>query len=244
MKSKHDITALILAGGKGSRLRSVVSDRQKVVAKINGNSFLLLLLEQLERSGVNKAILCSGHLSETVHSAMQEYHGSVKVEFSEEQEPLGTGGAVRNALSKITSPNCLIMNGDSFIKMILNDFIDWFILNGYIAGIVITSVDDTSRYGRVDINESGRVLGFAEKSSSFSGPGKINGGIYLIKTDLLHGIPAEPKMISLEKQFFQKLVSEGLLYGWESSGMFIDIGTPESYEKAQTLLNGGIFKDA
>lgn len=238
MKSENDVTALILAGGKGSRLQSVVADRQKAVAKINGISFILLLLEQLERSGINKAVLCSGHLSETVHSAVAEYKGNVRIEYSEEHEPLGTGGAVRNALDKINTANCLIMNGDSFVKIILADFIKWFTFNRYIAGMVVASVDDTSRYGRVEMNETGLVLDFAEKNPSISDSGKINGGIYLFKTDLLNKIPSAPKMSSLEKDFFPHLVSERLLYGWESSGMFIDIGTPESYERAQFLLRG------
>ena len=241
MKSENDVTALILAGGKGSRLQGVVADRQKAVAKINGTSFILLLLEQLERSGINKAVVCSGHLSETVHSAVTEYKGNVQIEYSQEHEPLGTGGAVRNALDKINTSNCLIMNGDSFVKIFLTDFIKWFIFNRYSAGIVVVSVDDTSRYGRVEMDETGLVLGFAEKNPSISSSGKINGGIYLFRTDLLNKIPSSPKMSSLEKDFFPKLASEGLLYGWETSGMFIDIGTPESFERAQSLLKGEIF---
>jgi len=117
MTDLDNITALILAGGNGSRLKTLVSDRQKVVAEIKGKPFLSLLLAQIERFGIRKAVICTGYMSETVDAVVRKYDGPVKVSCSFEESPLGTGGAVKNALPLVETEYFMLMNGDSFLDL-------------------------------------------------------------------------------------------------------------------------------
>ncbi len=226
---------MILAGGFGSRLKNVVSDRQKVVAAVNDRPFLFFLLEQLEKIAVNKLIFCTGHMQETVMQTLNSYSTRFNMLFSHEETPLGTGGAVRQAVSLTESPDILIMNGDSFIDCDLMNFYDAYRKNDCRALMLLTEVEDVSRFGMVTLDDKNRITAFNEKGE-YSGKGMINAGIYLLKKELLEQIPANCQY-SLEKQFFPQLVQAGTLYGFPVNGEFIDIGTVESYSKAHKFFN-------
>ena len=239
-----DIESLILCGGKGKRLRSVIADRPKVLSPVNGRPFLSYILEKLIEAGFYEAILCTGYKAELIREAFGSQYKGLKIRYSDETEPLGTGGAVRNALPMIDSEIVLIMNGDSYIDIKLLNFICWFNKNPYDASILLTKVPDTSRYGRIETDITGRILHFGEKLDGL-GEGWINAGIYLIKKSLLEMIPKDIPY-SLETEFSPYLVNTGF-YGYHCERNFIDIGTPESYEKAdyffKRLEHGDSFCD-
>ncbi len=229
-----ELDAMILAGGLGTRLQNVVSDRQKAVAEVTGKPFVFYLLEKLQRSGLQKVILCLGYQAESVQQSLTGFRQKLDMDFSLEQSPLGTGGAVRLALNRTRARQVLILNGDSFLDADLIAFRQWKQQNDIQAAILLARVDNVARYGQVKITDAGKILTFAEKGGS--GSGLINAGIYLIDRELLTELP-EKQFVSLEKDFFPELVRTGLLFGQVSSGAFIDIGTPESYLQAQHFFS-------
>jgi len=221
-----DITAVILAGGLGLRLRSAVRGVPKVLAPVRGRPFLTYLLEQLVAAGVRRVVLCTGHLADQVRSAIGDSYGDLRVFYSQESSPLGTGGALRLALSQIESDTTLVMNGDSFCDASLRDFWLWREAQGGDAALLLTSVPDTARYGRVHVDGDGQVLRFEEKTNG-GGAGLINAGVYLMGRHLLSAI-APDVAVSLERDLFPVWIGRGL-YGYRSEGRFLDIGTPETY---------------
>lgn len=230
-----ELEAMILAGGQGTRLQSVISDRQKAAAEVAGKPFVHHLLEKLQRSELKKVILCLGYQAESVQQSLTGFRQKLELDFSFEQCPLGTGGAVRLALNRTSARQIMILNGDSFLNADLKAFGQWKQQNDIRAAILLARVDNVARFGQVKITEAGKILAFSEKGSG-RGSGLINAGIYLIDRELLTELP-EKQFVSLEKDFFPELVRTGLLFGQVSSGDFIDIGTPESYLQAQHFFS-------
>jgi NDP-sugar pyrophosphorylase family protein len=233
MHNLSDITAVILAGGLGTRLRSVVSNIPKVMAKISNRPFLTFLLEQLILAKAREVVLCTGFMTDKIQEILGDTYKSLKIVYSIESQPLGTGGALRLALPCFNSDPILVMNGDSFVNTDLTAYVEWFFTKEHQASLLLVNVPDTGRYGKVIVAEDGLLLGFKEKASN-SGPGWINAGIYILKKSLVASIPAD-RSFSLEREFFPSLVGKGL-YGFCSSGTFIDIGTPESYRRAENIF--------
>ena len=229
-----DVDALILCGGRGTRLRSVIADKPKVLASVNGLPFLSYLLEQLVNAGFRDVILCTGYKGEMVKEAFGSHYKGLNIRYSHEPEPLGTGGALRYALPMIEGSYILAMNGDSYIDVDICSFIRWYLKGGYDASILLTKVEDTGRYGCVKINEDGKIISFDEKQEG-SGSGWINAGMYLFNNKLLETIP-EHCFFSLEKEFIPMLVGDKL-YGYRCHGDFIDIGTPNSYTKSCSFFS-------
>lgn len=235
MQDLAGVTAAILAGGLGTRLRSVVADRPKVLAEVRGRPFLAYLLDQLAAAGVRYVVLCIGYLSEQVRAAFGGLYGSLHLVYSQESSPLGTAGALRLALPLFKSDPVLVMNGDSFCRVDLRDFWTWHQARGANATLLLTEVPDTSRYGRVNVDADGLVLSLDEKGGN-SGSGWINVGIYLLSHRFLLTIPADGA-VSLEREVFPAWIGRGL-YGYRSEGCFLDVGTPEAYALAE-----GFFGD-
>jgi NDP-sugar pyrophosphorylase family protein len=229
----ENITAAILAGGLGTRLRSVVADRPKVLAQVRGRPFLSYLLDQLESSGLKSVVLCTGYMGGLVQAEFGSSYRSLALTYSQELNPLGTAGALRLALPLVFSEIVLVMNGDSFCETNLETFWTWRSTSGAVATILLTEVADTRRYGRVRVDAEGRVLKFEEKNSD-SGPGWINAGVYLLKRQLLGTIQANCP-VSLEKEIFPTWIGKGL-YGYQCHGRFLDIGTPDSFALAHDFL--------
>ena len=230
------VTALILAGGLGTRLRSRVADRPKVLAPVLGKPFLSYLLDRLQISGIQKVILCIGYLGEQIQETYGSSYQNIELYYSQETSLLGTGGALRLALPLISTPTVLILNGDSFYDANLNDFYQWHLAQTSNASLTLTQVPDTARYGRVQLNESSQITHFEEKGNT-SGLGWINAGIYLVDRHLLTQIP-ENQVVSLERELFPNWIETGL-YGYRTQGQFIDIGTPESYALAEQFFSTG-----
>lgn len=223
-------TVLILAGGMGTRLSAAVPDRPKVLAEVAGQPFIAHLLRQLERAGFRDVILCTGHAAARVEQHATVHSGTLKLRFSREKTPLGTGGAARRALDGVKDDHVVVMNGDSFIDLDLRKVTSWYASpQGPAAGMVATWQEDTSRFGRVELAEDGRVLHFREKLVGAC-PGYVNAGIYLAhRRELATLAPDAPA--SLERDWLPQL-ADGRLVAWPTRARFIDIGTPQSYAEA------------
>jgi D-glycero-alpha-D-manno-heptose 1-phosphate guanylyltransferase len=233
MEELSAVSVAILAGGLGTRLRSVVDDRPKVLAEIGGRPFLAYLLDQLLSYDIRLVVLCTGYRGEQVEAEFGDKYEKLNLIYSHEMSPLGTAGALRLALPFFESESVLILNGDSFCGANLKAFWEWHHERIADVTLLLTQVPDTKRYGRVDVDAQGCVLRFDEKDGN-SGPGWINAGIYLLNRPLLQMIPID-RAVSLEHEMFPAHIGQRL-YGYRCVGPFIDIGTPESYELAERFL--------
>jgi NDP-sugar pyrophosphorylase family protein len=232
MKNPQGVKAVLLVGGLGTRLRPVINSVPKPLAQIGGTPFLDLLLEQLRSQGFSDIVMCTGHMSEQIE--MQFGSGQSKgmrIEYSREASPMGTGGAVKLAEMLLAETNeFLVMNGDSFIEVNLHQLIDFHRAHGGIATLTVSRVKDSARYGTVQI-DGRRVTGFLEKTGVRE-PGTVNAGVYVFDRSLLSFIPEGAS--SLEKNVFPEILGKGV-FAMEQPGMFIDIGTPEDFALAQEL---------
>ena len=233
MRCRADITTIILAGGLGTRLRPVFSNRPKVLAEILGQPFLTYLLDQLSDAGCWNVVLCIGYMGDKVQEVYGDTYKHLHLLYSREDAPLDTGGALRLALPLLKSDPVLVLNGDSYIHVDLHSYMNWFCQKDRSASLLLTSMSDTGRYGMVKVGKDESVLAFEEKGIA-RGAGWINAGVYLMKKSLLRLIPPG-KAFSLEREFFPSLVGKGL-FGYQCKGSFIDIGTPESYAAAEKFF--------
>ena len=225
-------TAIILAGGFGTRLREVVSDVPKPLAPVRGKPFLDYQLQALAKQGYRKVILSTGHLSEKISAHYGAKFRGMELLYSVETVPLGTGGAIRQAFGKCSEETALVLNGDSFFDIDLRTFSKFH--GGALAdcSLALRVVPDTSRYGAIEIDGQNNVIRFSEKSETRS-PGLINAGVYLLgKTKFLGNIP-DKENFSIEKDFFMKVAGSIRLKGFPFDAYFIDIGIPSDYERAQ-----------
>jgi NDP-sugar pyrophosphorylase family protein len=229
-----DLTAAILAGGLGTRLRGVIADCPKVLAPVGGRPFLMCLLDQLANVGIREVVLLTGHRAEQVREAFGEIYDGMRLIYAEEPSPLGTAGAVRRALPLITGSRVLLLNGDSYCNAPINEFYDRHCRQNAGASLALVQVPDTSRFGQIHLDGIGRVIAFEEKGQA-RGPGWINAGVYLIERKLLAELPVD-QPLSLEREVLPNWVSRRLVYGMECGMRFIDIGTPESYSEAEAFF--------
>lgn len=228
-----DVTAAIVAGGLGTRLRSVLPDRPKVMAEIRGRPFLAYLLSQLSASGVRTVVLCTGYLGEQIWDKFGDTYENLDLVYSREASPLGTAGALRLALPLFKSASVLAMNGDSFYDMNFSAFWDWHCGRRAQASLVLVRMANSMRYGQVRVDTDGAVLAFEEKSGR-GDPGWVNAGIYLLTRAFIQTVP-ENRAASLEREVFPGWIGRGL-YGYQTEGRFLDIGTPESYAEAERFF--------
>ncbi len=224
--------AIILAGGFGTRLKSVLQDLPKPMAPVNGRPFLSYLIQYLAGHGIERVILSTGYLHDKIEAYFgNNYHG-IQILYSHETRPLGTGGGIRLALEKCTANEVLVMNGDSFFEINLKSFYRQFHLCDGAFALSVRQVDDASRYGTIITDTDLRILGFREKDGNHA-PGDINAGVYIMKRhDFLKETPPEIPF-SLEQDFFEKKVATLKMFGFRFEGYFIDIGIPEDYEKVK-----------
>jgi NDP-sugar pyrophosphorylase family protein len=227
-----DATALILAGGLGTRLAPVVPDRPKPLADVGGRPFVAWLLDQLVAAGVRRAVLCIGHRGGDVQAALGARRGPLALEYSAELVPLGTGGALRLAATRSASDPVLVLNGDSFCEVDLGAVWVRHHARRAAATIVATEVADVADFGALDLDGEGRVHAFREKG--IRGRGLVNAGIYVLARALLLEIPAG-RPVSLECEVLPRWVGRGLV-AHPTTGRFIDIGTPPAYARAARIL--------
>jgi len=234
-------TAIILAGGFGTRLQAVVNDLPKPMAPVNGQPFLNYQLNYLKHYGVKKIILSVGYLSEKIKGYYGSNFNGLEIDYVVEESPLGTGGGIRLALEKCKDELAFVLNGDSFFDVDLEKFYSQHAKQNAQVSLALRKVTDAGRYGTIEKNADNKIVSFKEKSGNTK-EGIINGGVYIIdKKIYLSSTPANTNF-SIEKDFFEKQLNALNIYGFEFEGYFIDIGIPEDYTKAQHDLKGSKYK--
>ena len=231
-----------MVGGKGTRLRSVVADRPKPMAEIFGRPFLEWMLLALKLQGIKRVVLSVGHMAEYIQSFFGEGESlGIELVYALDPFPLGTGGALRNALRYLKTNTFVALNGDSYSSFNLNEMDVFHRQHNASCTICLTHVVDKNRYGSIELDSSDAVTLFQEKNSLDQSPGLINAGIYIFERSFIEKIPAGIE-ISLEKDFFPEMIGRGLFAYKQEEGIFIDIGTPASYEAAGSILSGEFLR--
>lgn len=232
--------AILLAGGLGTRLRSVVSDRPKPMALIEGRPFMEYVVRGLARFGITDIIFAVGYKG----SMVEEHFGNgeafgIRASYAYEEELLGTAGAIRNAGRYVTEDSFFVLNADTFYRIDYGRLVKIKEENGLDMALVLREVPDVSRYGAA-VLDGVALTGFNEKEKE-AGPGTINGGVYLMSRTLLDEIP--PGKVSLENEMIPGWMKEGRrLGGFVNDGYFIDIGVPDDYFRFQEDVKKGVIK--
>ena len=222
--------AIILAGGFGTRLNTISSEIPKAMAPVNGRPFLEYLLDYLASQGIESAILSTGYLAGRIEEHFgKSYHG-ISLAYNREEEPLGTGGGIFSSMKLAASENPLILNGDTLFRVDIVEMYRLHLERRSDITIALRQVADASRYGSVITDGRSRIRIFREKEGKEE-PGLVNGGVYIMRRSLLSELDL-PEKFSLEDDLFRPATQMLELYGFESQGYFIDIGTPGDYEKA------------
>jgi len=221
--------AIILAGGLGTRLRSVVNDVPKPMAPINNKPFLEYILEFLNEQGFNRIILSVGYKWEDIKNYFGDGFKNIELIYNIEKEQLGTGGAIKDSLKYADNEKVYVLNGDTFFDIDLSKMK----LEDSLIEIVLKEMKDFNRYGVVEIDANGYIQNFKEKA--YYKQGVINGGIYLLNKRIFDNFDL-PKKFSFEEFLesnFKNLKAKGKIF----DGYFIDIGIPEDYEKAKRYFS-------
>jgi D-glycero-alpha-D-manno-heptose 1-phosphate guanylyltransferase len=226
------LDCIVLAGGLGTRLQSVVSEKPKCLADINGKPFLFYLAKQLQKYTIRKLIFSVGYKKEMIIEYVEKHADEFPFEilFAEEEEPLGTGGAVLNALRYSDTEDFLVMNGDTFFNVDIHALYAFQKSKMADCTLALKPLQNTDRYGLVTLNDSDEIESFEEKKENTSG--LINGGVYCVYRKAFENIPFTKKF-SFEKDFLEKYISERNMVGFVQNAYFIDIGIPDDYTKAQ-----------
>jgi len=226
--------AVILAGGLGTRLAPVLPGRQKVAAEIGGKPFLGYMVDALHRAGVRRVLLAAGYRAEQIEEmARRLSRPGLRIDVVVEAEPLGTGGALLNCLGAWGAARALVLNGDTFVNADLGALAAFHASRpGAKASLLLVPAAAAGRFGVPDIDEQGRIQGFAEKARE--GRQWVNGGIYIIEAAALDVVPRQFPC-SLERDIFPRWCGDGL-FGFKQEAPFIDIGTPESFAEAEDFL--------
>jgi D-glycero-alpha-D-manno-heptose 1-phosphate guanylyltransferase len=233
------ISAVILAGGLGTRLKAAVGDRPKPLAQINGRPFLDYQIAQLGRAGLADVLICVGFDAQSIVDTMGAARHGVRLRYLRDWPLRGTGGALRQSVAAIDSQTMLVVNGDSYSNADLGRFATGHARNPKArCSMLLSWRDDRADFGGVTLADDGRVTAFQEKQPGI-GAGYVNAGIYLFDRTVLAGIPAD-RVVSLERQVLPGMVGR-TLYGWPDEASFIDIGTPESYCRAHSFLRPDSF---
>lgn len=219
--------AVILAGGLGTRLRSVVSEVPKCMAPVDGKPFLQYMLEWLSRFDVSHVVLSVGYLREVIFAFIDSREWPFEISYAVEEEPLGTGGGIRLALTKCREDRVIVLNGDTFFNVDLKA-----LTFAAPVTLALKPMRDFDRYGAVDL-DGGLVTGFHEKTACTEG--LINGGVYALVRSRLD-LAFYPGRFSFEKDLLEPLAAARLVAGQVQEGYFIDIGIPEDYTRAQREL--------
>ena len=230
----RDCDVAVLAGGLGTRLRGSIGALPKVLAPVAGRPFLDILLDQIARQGFRRVVLLLGYRADAVEAHLaQAPRADLVIETVIEAAPLGTAGAVRQALPRLTSDPVVVMNGDTFVEFDAGALLSALRGSDAAAALVAVRVADAGRYGGLDVDHAGRVTRFLEKRPD-AGPGLINGGVYAFGRRFLDALMAGDGS-SLERDVLERQPA-GTLLAVETGGRFIDIGTPESLAQAPSVV--------
>lgn len=238
----NEIDAVILCGGMGTRLRPVVADRPKPMARISDRPFLDILIDSFCEFGLRRFILCAGYMSDVIRDYYADQtapvgwglpHHRPQFIISAESKPLGTAGAIKNAAEHIRSETFLVANGDSFCAADMAAFYDFHSARDALMSMVVVETENTGDCGLVSLDDSQRIIAFDEKNPQ-SGGAYINAGIYLFREEVLALIPADTPF-SLERDLLPKLIQQDC-YAFAAPGPLLDIGTPARLATAAKFL--------
>ena len=229
----EEIDTVILCGGLGTRLKDVAKGLPKPMVDIHGKPFLDII-DYIASFGFRRFILCSGYKADVIAEYYKNKKDGLEYVFSEEDVPLGTGGAVIQARNLINSEVFLGLNGDSFCQVGLKKFFEFHLEKKANVSIALTSIDDPQDYGSIDLNKNQEITGFNEKSATPSGCGLINTGIYFFNRQSVNSFPSNKKL-SLEHDVFPSFVEKGL-HGYVDSAQLYDIGTPQRLDTLREYI--------
>lgn len=229
--------AIILAGGFGTRLQSVVNDVPKPMAPINNIPFLNYVFDYLKFYQIEHVVLSTGYLAEKILDYYKEEFNGIKISYTKEETPLGTGGGIRLAITKCTTTDVLVLNGDSFFDVDINIHYSNHLLKQANCTLALRKVDNAARYGTIQLGDLNAIDAFKEKDS-VEREGLINGGVYILNREIYLSKTEVNSAFSIEKDFYEKRIKELTIFGFEYNGYFIDIGIPEDYKKAQDEFKG------
>lgn len=225
--------AIVLAGGFGTRLQSVVPDLPKAMAPIEGQPFLAYLLRYLKKQGISRVLLSVHYLKEIIMDYFQDNFEGLSIDYVIENEPLGTGGAMLYSLACITTTEpVFVLNGDTFVKLNYHEMYQQHLNQETRLTFALREVQDCSRYGKV-LTDKAHIIGFKEKGES--GRGCINAGVYLMNSDVFRAYPVHGAF-SFEEDFILPYLSSLRPHYFMAKDYFIDIGIPDDYNRAKREL--------
>ena len=225
-------TAIILAGGLGTRLKSVIADLPKPMAPVNGLPFLTYQFRFLKHFGIKNAVVSVGHLAEKIQDYYKTSFEGLSLSYAYEKTALGTGGGIRLAIEACRANDVLVLNGDSFFDVDLTEFYNLHESRQSDISIALRQVSNAGRYGTIKKDSNNRITLFKEKTN-LEEPGIINGGVYILQKDLYMNSTPPATNFSIEKDFFEKNLDKLSINGFGFNSYFIDIGIPEDYARAQ-----------
>lgn len=223
--------AIILVGGLGTRLRTLVSDVPKPLALVAGRPFLAWVLDRLAEQGIERVIMATGYLARKVSETIGPSWEKMAIDYSVEDSPLGTGGAIARATKMLCEPRAYVMNGDTYLQYSLLGMESALEESGADISVALACVPNVERYGKVQI-QGDRISQYGEKSGR--GNGFINAGNYLLTERCITRLPHGK--YSFEEKVLPELVLERKAFGYVNTSMFIDIGVPEDYARAQLMF--------
>ena len=226
------LTAVILVGGEGTRLRPLTTHTPKPMLPLVDRPLLAYTFEHLARFGVGRAVLSCGYLPTRIEAHFGGSHGGMEVEYRVEESPLGTAGGIRYGAEGRIDGTFLGINGDSLRMADIGALLDFHRERGALATLLLTPVEDPTRFGLVRLAPDGRVVAFLEKPRPEEiDTNLINAGLYVLEPEVLDLVePGRP--VSIERDVFPRIVEQGRLYGLALPGYWLDVGTPESYLQA------------
>ncbi|MBO9561984.1 MAG: nucleotidyltransferase family protein [Niastella sp.] len=220
---------IILAGGLGTRLRSAVPDLPKCMAPVAGKPFLAYVIDYFHKQGIERFIFSLGYMHEAIEAFLQEQYPHLDIQTTIEQEPLGTGGAIKLACSKAKEKDVLVLNGDTIFTIQLDQLATFHTSHAADCTLSLKPMQQFDRYGVVELMEDHRISDFREKQYYESG--YINGGVYALNVASFLQ-ETLPEKFSFEKDYLEKLYAQRNMYGLAQDAYFIDIGIPADYAKA------------
>ncbi len=224
---------IVLAGGQGTRLAGILSGRPKPMADIAGRPFLEYLLDLLLEQGAQTVILSIGYMAQVIQEHFGIAYKGMRISYAIEESPLGTGGAIRNALKLATEDDLFVLNGDTLVELNYGAMMAEHKARHAGLTIAVQRVDDVSRYGAIAIDEHGLIRGFGEKR--LTGVGLANAGVYLLRKVLFDSFDLADRF-SMETDFVGTHLAELQTLAFRSDGYFIDIGIPSDLERARCEL--------
>lgn len=229
----NDCDCVILCGGLGKRLRSVVSDTPKVMAEVNGRPFMDHVIGHVASQGIERIVLCTGYKAQMIEDYYRDHDFGITIDYSREDKPLGTGGALKNARAVIKSDPFLVLNGDSFLPADLKGLLEFHAAKKAEVTLTVTLSEQVRDFGSVSTDAKGRVTAFSEKSAD-ADQAPVNAGLYCMNQSVFDRMPKQAAF-SLETDLFPQMTDRPF-YGFQIDGTFLDIGTPQRYASVKQQM--------